>query len=267
MSTISTHPILTVDSLTHTYNLGSAHPTKAIENITFDMEPGHVLSVVGPSGCGKTTLLRSLTGLQKPTGGRIELSGTAVTSPLPEMSMVFQDYSRSLFPWLTIEKNIRFGLSATKTPRAEQDERVSSALQSVGLTEHAGKHPWQLSGGMQQRTAIARALARHPEVLIMDEPFASVDAQTRESLEDLVLRVQAELRSSILFVTHDIDESVYLADRVLVLCKSPSRIIADIAVDLPRPRDHVSTKKDPRFVELRSQVAEMVRAAAEGRLA
>lgn len=179
--------------------------------------------------------------------------------------MVFQDYSRSLFPWLTVRGNVdllplgRRGLS-----RQARRERVAESLDAVGLGGFAERHPWQLSGGMQQRVATARALAYRPEILLMDEPFASVDAQTRADLEDLVLAVRERFEMTILFVTHDIDESVYLADRVLVLSGSPARVIADLEVALPHPRDQIETKERADFVHLRGEVARLIRSASAG---
>ncbi|MAT03587.1 MAG: ABC transporter, partial [Acidimicrobiaceae bacterium] len=222
---------------------------------------GEFVSIVGPSGCGKTTLMRCLSGLMQPTAGTVTMEGRTITAVPDDLTMVFQDYSRSLYPWLRVADNVEFPLKDQRLPRAERRERVAQALADVGLTGHESKYPRQLSGGMQQRVAIARALAYRPSMLLMDEPYASVDAQTRESLEDMLLDVWTRRNKTVLFVTHDIDESVYLADRVLVLSKGPSRVIADIAVDVARPRDQIDTKADPRFVELRAEVARLIRDA------
>lgn len=243
--------LLEVRGLEHSY--GANH---VIGGLDFSVRAGEFVSIVGPSGAGKTTLLRSLSGLLQPTSGSIVMSGRAVRDVPEELAMVFQDYSRSLFPWMTVGANVDFPLRRVRgLSSAERRERVRESLQSVGLDGTAKKYPWQLSGGMQQRVAIARALAYRPAVLLMDEPFASVDAQTRMDLEDLILRVWQTHPTTVLFVTHDIDESVYLSDRVLVLSKSPTRVVRDIEVGLPRPRDQFATKADPQFAALREEIA------------
>jgi NitT/TauT family transport system ATP-binding protein len=250
--------MLTVDSLQHTYR-SRASSFEAIADISLLVAEGELVSIVGPSGSGKTTLLRCVSGLMPPTGGRIELLGEPVSGVPDGLAMVFQDYNESLFPWLTVEGNVAFPLKYRDVGRAERDQRTAEALDAVGLGDARQKYPWQLSGGMQQRVAIARALAYRPRLLLMDEPFASVDAQTREDLEDLVLRVMEEFGMTILFVTHDIDESVYLADRVLVLSRAPSCILAEIPVPLSRPRDQIATKERDDFVRIRSDVARRIR--------
>jgi NitT/TauT family transport system ATP-binding protein len=250
-------PLLVVDDIGHTYGEGAkAH--HAIQGLSFSVRTGEFVSIVGPSGAGKTTLLRILAGLLHPTHGTVLLNGRIVDDVPPGMAMVFQDYSRSLPPWLTVAKNVNFPLRGDKHSPAERRELVQESIEAVGLAGHENKYPWQLSGGMQQRVAIARALAYQPSLLLMDEPFASVDAQTRAGLEDLVLQIQGRTGVTILFVTHDVDESVYLADRVLVLSKPPSRIVEDIVVPLPSPRDQISTKELPEFVQLRGQVARLI---------
>ena len=251
--------LLSADELSHTYSPGTPEEHPALGGISFDIHEGEFVSIVGPSGCGKTTLLRSLSGLLTPSGGNVTFRGERVTSVPKDLTLVFQDYSRSLYPWLRVHENVAFPLKGREMSKAERRERVEHALSEVGLAGHSTKYPRQLSGGMQQRVAIARALAYQPTVLLMDEPYASVDAQTRAALEDMLLEVWEHAKATILFVTHDIDESVYLADRVLVLAKAPSRVIADIAVDIPRPRDQIETKADPAFVELRHQVALLIR--------
>ncbi|MEV1130492.1 ABC transporter ATP-binding protein [Agromyces sp. NPDC049794] len=251
--------ILDVANVGHTYGNGET-AYRAIHDLSFSISTGELVSIVGPSGAGKTTLLRILAGLLTPSQGSVSLLGKKVTGVPEGMAMVFQDYSRSLLPWLRVEKNVLFPLS-TETGSKEERQRLSrEALHAVGLDGHEHKYPWQLSGGMQQRVAIARALAYRPRLLLMDEPFASVDAQTRSGLEDLVLRIRAEYGMTILFVTHDIDESVYLADRVLVLSKPPATLVEDVHIALPSPRDQISTKEDPEFVHLRGHVARLIRA-------
>jgi NitT/TauT family transport system ATP-binding protein len=209
---------------------------------------------VGPSGCGKTTLLKCIAGLLSPTSGVVEIDGRPVTGPTASMALVFQEYGRSLYPWLTVRGNVELPLRHKKLNGRQRDRLVTEALGAVGLGHAAKSHPWQLSGGMQQRVAIARAIAYEPEMLVMDEPFAAVDAQTRADLEDLVRDLHRTRAVSILFVTHDIDESVYLGERVLVLSTSPTWVQDRVEVDLPGDRDQITTRALPRFTELRTHV-------------
>jgi NitT/TauT family transport system ATP-binding protein len=255
--------MLTVEQLAHTYGTGPK-ATTALQDITFSVRPGELVSIVGPSGCGKTTLLRAMAGLMEPTGGSVALEGERITEAPEGLAMVFQDYRGSLFPWLTVEKKVRFPLKGHGLPKDEIDARVVDSLAAVGLKGFEENFPSQLSGGMQQRVAIARALAYRPKILLMDEPFASVDAQTREELEDLVLAVKRKFEMTILFVTHDIDESVYLADRVVVLSKRPTFVQAVLDVHLPPERDQITTKEDPEFIRLRGETARMIRSAPSG---
>jgi NitT/TauT family transport system ATP-binding protein len=224
----------------------------AIDEVSFKVGEGEFVAVVGPSGCGKTTLLKCIAGLIRPSTGQAKLDGKSVDGPMTNMALVFQDYSRSLFPWLTVRKNILLPLRGRS--RAERDQVVEESLEAVGLLKFIDYYPWQLSGGMQQRVAIARALGCEPRVLLMDEPFASVDAQTRAELEDLVLRIHARRGVTMLFVTHDIDESVYMSDRVVILTPSPSRVREVLSIDLPRPRSQDATKALPEFATLRTHV-------------
>jgi NitT/TauT family transport system ATP-binding protein len=253
--------LLDVDHLGHTYGRGRRDEHVAIRDCSFQVHQGEFVSIVGPSGCGKTTLLRCASGLLRPTDGGVSLDGAPVAGVPRDLALVFQDYSRSLFPWLTVRRNVDFPLRHLGLSRAERDERIGRSLDDVGLADAAGRFPWQLSGGMQQRVAIARALAYEPAVLLMDEPFASVDAQTRADLEDLMLTVWERHASTVLFVTHDIDESVYLADRVIVLSRSPASVVADITVGLPRPRDQIETRSLDAFVARRAEVARLIRTA------
>lgn len=247
-------PILIVEHLAKSFGEGSK-TVEAIADLSFSVGEREFLCVVGPSGCGKTTLLRCASGLIEPARGEIRLRGQLLAGPPPEMTIVFQEYSRSLMPWLTVTDNVELPLRHKKgLPKAERRQLVQEALSSVELAAVAEKYPWQLSGGMQQRVAIARALAYQPQILLMDEPFASVDAQTRATLEDLVLRVHHRYGITVLFVTHDIDEAVYLADRVIVLTRGPTRVHEELPVNLPRPRDQVETKALPEFARLRTHV-------------
>ncbi|WP_181776979.1 ABC transporter ATP-binding protein [Amycolatopsis pittospori] len=253
--------MLEVSGLNHRYGAGEkAHV--AVNDLSFTVEAGQLASIVGPSGCGKSTLLRCIAGLIKPSSGRVSLHGDDVSGVPEDLAVVFQDYSRSLFPWLSVAKNVEFPLRWRNLSRSERRTRAQEALESVGLSGVGSKFPWQLSGGMQQRVSIARALASRPALLLMDEPFASVDAQTRFELEDLTRRVQRENGSTVLVVTHDIDESVYLSDRVLVLSKSPATIVADLPVGLPAERNQITTRESTEFVTLRGEVARLLHGGA-----
>jgi NitT/TauT family transport system ATP-binding protein len=224
----------------------------AIGGLSFCLSKGEFLVLVGPSGCGKTTLLRCVAGLLDIDSGE-RIVATGMRDGIPNsLSIVFQEYTRSLFPWLTVEKNVAFGLD--DVPRRMRADRVAEALNLVGLDQFARHYPWQLSGGMQQRVAIARAVARRSALLLMDEPFASIDAQMRTSLEDMIANLSAQLGFSVVFVTHDIDEAILLADRVLVLSNRPSHVLRELAIDLPRPRDQVDTKADPKFAAFRREI-------------
>ena len=241
-----------------TYGAG-AKATRAIEDVSLVVEDGEFLCVVGPSGCGKTTLLKCVAGLLRPTRGTVLLRGKPVTRPPEEMALVFQEYSRSLMPWTSVANNVQLPLRHKKLGRGERKALVQESLAAVGLDASANRYPWQLSGGMQQRVAIARALAYQPSILLLDEPFASVDAQTRGDLEDLTLRVRDQYGITILFVTHDIDESVYLADRVVVLTHAPTEVKEIVRVDLPRPRDQIATKELADFAHLRAHVYRQIK--------
>jgi NitT/TauT family transport system ATP-binding protein len=238
---------------------------EAVGDLTFTVGSGELVCIVGPSGAGKTTLLRCIAGLLNSTAGEVVLEGERVTGPPRGMAVVFQEYGRSLFPWMTVRQNVELPLKEKKVPKAERQRLVQAALEAVGLTESRDAHPWQLSGGMQQRVAIARAVAYEPHILLMDEPFAAVDAQTRADLEDLVRSLWNRLGVTVLFVTHDIDESVYLGQRVIVLSNSPTVVLEEIIIDLPGERDQLTTRSLPRFAELRGQVYKLVQQAKAGR--
>ncbi len=238
---------------------------EAVGDLSFDVAAGEFVCIVGPSGCGKTTLLKCVAGLLEPTAGEVRLEGERVDGPPDTMALVFQEYSRSLFPWMTVRQNVAFPLRRKRTPDAGRV--VEEALGSVGLEGAMDRYPWQLSGGMQQRVAIARALAYQPRILLMDEPFASVDAQTRADLEDLVLEVRRQYDVTVVFVTHDIDESVYLSDRIIVLTPSPTEVRELLDVDLPHPRDQVATKELPEFARLRAHVWRTIKRADEAGVA
>jgi NitT/TauT family transport system ATP-binding protein len=255
--------LLKVENLKKVYE-SSTGSVEAIGDISFEMQRGELVCIVGPSGCGKTTLLKCIAGLLAPTSGVIELDGKPVTSPPENMALVFQEYGRSLYPWLTVRGNVELPLKHKKLSKPERAQLVDDALLAVGLDHAGNSYPWQLSGGMQQRVAIARAVAYQPEVLIMDEPFAAVDAQTRADLEDLVRQLHRDRGMSLLFVTHDIDESVYLGERVIVLSKSPTWVQEDLPIDLAPERDQITTRALPRFTELRTHVYEQIQRAKRG---
>jgi NitT/TauT family transport system ATP-binding protein len=250
--------MLEIRQLGKTYGEGEG-ATHAISDLSFEIAEKEFVCVVGPSGCGKTTLLKCMSGLLEPTTGAIELNGTGVTGPPEEMALVFQEYNRSLLPWMSVRGNVTLPLRHKRLDKGERTRLVEEAVDAVGLTRFIDRYPWELSGGMQQRVAIARALAYQPQILLMDEPFASVDAQTRGDLEDLILQVRERYGVTILFVTHDIDESVYLADRIVVLTPSPATVREVLTVDLPHPRDQVETKELPEFARLRAHVYRLIK--------
>jgi NitT/TauT family transport system ATP-binding protein len=257
--------VLDVTALRKVY-AGDGAPVEAVRDLTFTVADGELLCLVGPSGCGKTTLLRCIGGLLDATSGTVSLDGTRVTEPQPDVAVVFQEYGRSLFPWMTVRQNVELPLREKGLPRARRAELVAEALESVGLGGAHERYPWQLSGGMQHRVAIARAVAYEPRLLLMDEPFAAVDAQTRADLEDLIRRLWRRSGLTILFVTHDIDEAVYLGQRVLVLSASPTVVQDDVTVDLPDERNQLDTRAHPRFTELRGRVYAEIQAAKRGRV-
>lgn len=249
---------LEVDKLSHAY-----HGQGALDDVTLTVDGGELVSIVGRSGCGKSTLLRAIAGLIRPTGGQIRLDGVPVVGTPDNLAVVFQDYSRSLLPWLSVRDNVAMPLRSRGMDRRTRRATAVEALEAVGLAGAMRQYPWQLSGGMQQRASIARALAYRPTLLLMDEPFGSVDAQTREELEDLLLTVRTTHPMTILLVTHDIDESVYVGDRVVVLGHTPGRVIGDLTVTLPERRDQITTRELPEFVHLRGKVGRLVRATHE----
>jgi NitT/TauT family transport system ATP-binding protein len=229
--------------------------TVALNGVDIDIEPGSFVSIIGPSGCGKSTLLQIMAGLATPTSGDVFYGQNRVQGPPPDVLYVFQQYTRSLFPWKTVERNVAFGLENKGTlSRAEIAERTRELIGLVKLTGFEQHYPWQLSGGMQQRVAIARALACRPAVLLMDEPFSAVDALTRVGLQELVRTLWRELNLTVIFVTHDVDEGVYLSTRVVALSRAPATIAIDIPIDLPAPRDQIATRALPAYLDYRARL-------------
>jgi NitT/TauT family transport system ATP-binding protein len=247
-------PILEVQGLSKSYRQAGRETTAAIGNISCQVNAGEFVSFVGPSGCGKTTLLMSIAGLLPPTSGRVVIKGKEVVGPPPDLVLLFQEYNKSLFAWRSVLGNVRFGLEARGEHSADGTKKAHELIDLVGLKGFENHYPWELSGGMQQRVAIARALAYKPEVLLMDEPFGSLDALTRLELEDTLLRLWAELKTTILFITHDIEEAIYLSDRIWVLSRRPSQIVQELRIDFPRPRDQVTTRSEARFMEIRNDI-------------
>ena len=229
----------------------------AVKGISFEVPRGTLTTILGPSGCGKSTLLRIVAGLDHATSGRVLLDGVPVEGPGADRGMVFQSYT--LFPWLTIEQNIRFGLRERGMLESAQKERAAYFIAKVGLRGFEQHFPKQLSGGMQQRTAIARALANDPKILLMDEPFGALDNQTRVLMQELLLGIWEAERKTVLFVTHDIDEAIFMANRVAVFSARPGRIKTELAVDLPHPR-HYTIKTSPEFMDLKARLTEEIRA-------
>jgi ABC-type nitrate/sulfonate/bicarbonate transport system ATPase subunit len=248
---------LQVRGVTRTFpGIGRAGPTLALQPTDLTVQPGEFVAILGPSGCGKSTLLRIVAGLDRPTAGSLALDAAPITAPGPDRGMVFQSYT--LFPWLTVAQNIAYGLRERGLPPAEQRAIVDRFLARTGLTGFADHWPRQLSGGMQQRTALARALANAPEILLLDEPFGALDHQTRELMQELLLEIWEADRKSVLFVTHDIDEAIFLANRVIVMSARPGRIKAEVAVPLSYPRAW-TVKTTPEFGALKARLMAEIR--------
>ena len=232
-------------------------PTRALEPVDLKIADNDFLTILGPSGCGKSTLLRIVAGLDQPSTGRVLLDGQPVTRPGPDRGMVFQSYT--LFPWLAVRENIRFGLRERGVPAAEQQRISGEWIEKVGLKGFENHFPKMLSGGMQQRTALARALANDPKILLLDEPFGALDNQTRALMQEMLLALWEAERKTVLFVTHDIEEAIFMANRVVVMSARPGRIKAEVAVDLPHPR-HYTMKTTPEFAALKARLTEEIRA-------
>jgi ABC-type nitrate/sulfonate/bicarbonate transport system ATPase subunit len=248
--------ILSVRGVSRTFVTAGAQQTVALQATDLNVAENDFVTILGPSGCGKSTLLRIVAGLDQPSGGQVLLDGQTVTGPGADRGMVFQSYT--LFPWLTVLDNVCFGLRERGLARAEQLEIAQGFLAQVGLQNFGGHYPKQLSGGMQQRTALARALANQPRMLLMDEPFGALDHQTRELMQELLLGIWERERKTVLFVTHDIDEAIFMGSRVVVMSARPGRIKSDIAVPFEHPR-HYSIKTQTGFAELKRELTEQLR--------
>ena len=231
---------------------GGGH--QVLSEITFDVPEAEFLCVVGPSGCGKTTLLRLLAGLIPSSGGQVLFQGHPISGPSRDRAIIFQDYSKALLPWRTVSGNIAFSLEACGIAEPERSERINVLLEKMGLEQASRKFPNQLSGGMQQRVQIARCLAQQPKLLLMDEPFGALDALTRQTLQDEMARLALEQRMTVVFITHDLEEAIYLGDRVIALGTNPGRVAEMIEVGIPRPRNQLETREDRRFLAHRHRL-------------
>ena len=251
--------ILAAAGLSKNYGTGDKRLT-IVDGLTLSIQTGEFVSLVGPSGCGKTTLLMCLAGLVGIDGGTRTFKGEAIDKTPVGLGVVFQDYSRSLLPWKDNLGNVLFGMRRTGLPDAEKRDRARELLAAVGLEGFAGHFPWQVSGGMQQRVAIARALASQSELLLLDEPLAAVDAQTRADMQDLLLELARKFDQTCVLVTHDVEEAVYMADRVLVLGPRPTKIVCEVTINLPRPRDQLESREAKPFLEARHEVLSLIRA-------
>ncbi|WP_332776316.1 ABC transporter ATP-binding protein [Polaromonas sp.] len=250
---------LSIQGVSRVFETAKGQRTQALLPVDFEVNDNDFVTILGPSGCGKSTLLRIVAGLERPSTGRALLDNRPVEGPGADRGMVFQSYT--LFPWLTVAQNIRFGLRERGMSEADQKDRSNYFMAKVGLRGFENHFPKQLSGGMQQRTAIARALANDPKILLLDEPFGALDNQTRVLMQELLLGIWESARKTVLFVTHDIDEAIFMANRVAVFSARPGRIKSDIAVNLPHPR-HYTIKTSPEFMELKARLTEEIRAEA-----
>ncbi len=254
-------PKLVAENVWKTFIPRRGEDVVALQDLSMAVNENEFVALVGPSGCGKSTFLRMVAGLERLSAGAIQVDGHPVTGPGAERGMVFQSYT--LFPWLTVFENVRFALKKSGLPRQAQEQRVRDQLTQVGLERFEKAYPNQLSGGMRQRAAIARALVYNPQMLLMDEPFGALDAQTRLLMQELLLQVWQTNRTTVLFVTHDVEEAILLSDRIYVMTARPGRLKAEVTVDLPRPRSLMETEALPRFAVLRHQLLALIREEAQ----
>jgi NitT/TauT family transport system ATP-binding protein len=229
-----------------------------LDAIDLDVREGEFLCVVGPSGSGKTTLLRVLAGLVLPAEGKVLFEGAEISAPSRDRAIIFQDYSKALLPWRTVRGNVALSLEARNVPADEQDAIIGELLAKMGLSRAKDQFPGQLSGGMQQRVQIARCLAQEPKLLLMDEPFGALDAMTRQALQDEILQLAAEKKITTVFITHDLEEAIYLGDRVVVLGRSPATVVESMDIELPRPRNQLTTREDSRFLAYRHRLFKLL---------
>lgn len=249
-----------MDKLISFKNAGVAFGQKQVlKGLDLDIHEGEVVCVVGASGCGKTTMLRLISGLLPPTEGSVHFASQPITAPRPEISIVFQDYGKALLPWRTVFGNVELALEANNTPKTERPDIINDLLKLMGLERDGAKFPSELSGGMQQRVQIARSLAQRPQVLLMDEPFGALDAMTRQGLQDELQRLMMTQKMTVFFVTHDLEEAIYLGNRVIGLRRNPGRIGKIFDVSIARPRDQVSTPEDPEFLRIRRELYDFIK--------
>jgi NitT/TauT family transport system ATP-binding protein len=241
-----------------TLNLGGK---VIVEDISLAVKPGEFLCIIGASGCGKTTALRLAAGLYQPTSGAVTFDGKPMLTPRRDIAIVFQDYGKALLPWRTAAGNVSLALEASGVASSLRPARIDELLAKVGLPNHAEKYPAEMSGGMQQRLQIARCLAQEPKALLMDEPFGALDAMTRQGLQDEVLSLVRASEATVIFVTHDLEEAIYLGDRVIGLSPHPGRIGIELAIGLPRPRDQLTTRENPEFLRLRRELFDFIKAS------
>lgn len=251
-------PALSVRGLRVSFGAEPSGGRTILDDVTFEVCDGAFLCVVGASGTGKTTLLRALAGLVRPSGGELLFDGQAIAGPSRDRAIIFQDYSKALLPWRTVRGNIALSLEARGVPAKDRGAIIDELIAKMGLVRARDQFPGQLSGGMQQRVQIARCLAQEPKILLMDEPFGALDAMTRQSLQDEILQLAEEKKMTIVFITHDLEEAIYLGDRVVVLGGSPATVIETVDVGLPRPRNQLTTREDARFLAHRHRLFDLL---------
>jgi NitT/TauT family transport system ATP-binding protein len=251
-------PALSVRGLRVAYGTEAAGGRTVLDGVTFEVRDGEFLCVVGGSGTGKTTLLRALAGLVRPRGGELYFGGEAITAPSRDRAIIFQDYSKALLPWRTVRGNIALSLEARRVLPEVREATIDELVAKMGLTHAQHQFPGQLSGGMQQRVQIARCLAQEPKILLMDEPFGALDAMTRQVLQDEILQLAADKKITVVFITHDLEEAIYLGDSVVVLGGTPATVIETVDVGLPRPRNQLTTREDARFLAHRHRLFQLL---------